>query len=149
VLYEGHVHNRGPEQAPIHVLPQLVFATPWSWGLRTPGRSPSSVAGEGGEIVARHPVLGTYWLYVEEDASILFTENETTCAGCTGWTSTEPGPSRTPFHEDDRATAFRPALVSPSASERRAAAPRARGAGGGSIVVRVRLTDQYHRATLR
>src|SRR5262245_9780536 len=35
VLMRITVHNRGPEPASIHVLPQLVFRNTWSWGLKS------------------------------------------------------------------------------------------------------------------
>ena len=37
ILMRVTVHNRGPEAAPVHVLPQLVLRNTWSWGLRNAG----------------------------------------------------------------------------------------------------------------
>ena len=32
ILMQITLHNRGPEAAEIHVLPQLFFRNTWSWG---------------------------------------------------------------------------------------------------------------------
>jgi mannosylglycerate hydrolase MGH1-like protein len=68
------VHNRGPETADVHVLPQLWFRNTWSWG--SPERKPQLTL-EDGAVVADEPRLGTYRLYRESNAPWLFTENET------------------------------------------------------------------------
>jgi hypothetical protein len=63
ILMRITVHNRGPESAPLHLLPQLWFRNTWSWkpDVRKPsmGLSPTSA------IQADHPTLGTYYLYAE------------------------------------------------------------------------------------
>ena len=78
------VVNRGPEAAPLHLLPTLWFRNTWSW---EEGSSKPVLAGlqmEGmGVISARYiePVsnasLADYNLYCEGEAPLLFTENET------------------------------------------------------------------------
>ena len=74
--------NRGPEAAPIHVLPHLWYRNTWSWepGRHKPilrdasTRSTVAVRGE-------HRHLGERWWTVEADGDteieLLFTENET------------------------------------------------------------------------
>lgn len=69
------VHNRGPEAAVLHVLPQLWFRNTWSWNA--PSRKPVLTVGDDGAIAARHPELGTYRLYADGDPTLLFTENDT------------------------------------------------------------------------
>jgi hypothetical protein len=69
--------NRGPEPAPLRLLPTLWFRNTWSWGRdprrpaleRAPGPVPT--------VEARHHALGTYRLYCGEADGLLFTENET------------------------------------------------------------------------
>jgi hypothetical protein len=77
-------HNRGPDRAPLHVLPTLWFRNTWSWG-RTgegyPGR-PELRAEGGTRIRAEHAELGRFVLDVEPnpeggEGELLFTENET------------------------------------------------------------------------
>lgn len=84
--------NRGPEAAPLYVLPTIWFRNTWSWGegdlskpemhLEATGESiiiqPAklSVANKDQEIA--HPwELPSYHLFFEQPTEILFTENET------------------------------------------------------------------------
>src|SRR5262249_40656348 len=76
VLMRITVHNRGPEAAALHVLPQLFFRNTWSWRN---GAARPRLALQDGHVLAHHDVLGEYHWYVcnEPDAVILFTDNET------------------------------------------------------------------------
>ncbi|MBI4905562.1 MAG: glucosidase [Acidobacteria bacterium] len=68
------IHNRGPEAATIHVLPQLWFRNTWSW---KPGAAkPELRADDQGKAVARHADLGDYYFYTDA-GDLLFCENET------------------------------------------------------------------------
>lgn len=70
--------NRGPESAKLHLLPQLWFRNTWSW--KTSSEKPKIYASSHKEIVAKHPVIGTYRLYAEEKGGMpmpLFCDNET------------------------------------------------------------------------
>src|SRR5246500_4773019 len=73
-LIKISVHNRGPEEATIHVLPTLWFRNTWSWGEDE--RKP--VLGQIGKewIHAYHPQLGDCTLMCENAEDLLFTENE-------------------------------------------------------------------------
>lgn len=78
--------NRGPEEAPLHLLPTLWFRNTWSWpngGTRPVLRS---LAQDGQKVIhARHtdPLfqesLADYYLYCDGQPVLLFTENETNC----------------------------------------------------------------------
>src|SRR3954470_23269202 len=78
ILIVIRVHNRGPDPAPLHVLPTLWFRNLWSWhgGLDRPalrevaGGAESVVEVTDGELGRRH-------LYCEGGPPLLFTENET------------------------------------------------------------------------
>jgi hypothetical protein len=74
--------NRGPEAAPLHILPTLWFRNTWSWG--GDNRKPELVlnATSKGEpiIVANHAELGRRFLYCEGTPQVLFTNNETNVA---------------------------------------------------------------------
>ena len=74
------VHNHGPEDASIQVLPTLWFRNTWSWGDNAPVPviAVEDAAPEGTWAVrAQHPDLGTYRLYGRQRAELLFTDNET------------------------------------------------------------------------
>jgi hypothetical protein len=72
------VHNRGPADAPLHVLPQLWFRNTWAWvpGAERPGLA---AAGEG-LVEARHPDLGIYRLQADGKPALLFCDNDTNVA---------------------------------------------------------------------
>lgn len=86
--------NRGPEEAPIHVIPQVLFRNTWDWGeehlpepLISRGESKKGARcllldDSGLDPVARINVfykLGKRYLYGDERAKLLFTNNETNC----------------------------------------------------------------------
>jgi hypothetical protein len=75
ILAHISVHNRGPEEATVRVLPQLWFRNTWSW--ETAAAKPSIAARADGSILARHDSLGTYYLYAEPPNELLFCDNET------------------------------------------------------------------------
>ncbi len=75
LLMSVEVHNRGPEPAALHLLPQLWFRNTWSWGY--PVEKPVLCADDAGTVVARHATLGTYRFYVEGSPPLLFCDNET------------------------------------------------------------------------
>ncbi len=71
--------NRGPEAAPLHVMPTLWFRNTWAWGLDD--RKPQlrqAHAKEGERLVhAVHHEIGEYWLACDGTPELMFTENET------------------------------------------------------------------------
>ncbi len=69
------VHNRGPETARLHLLPQLWFRNTWSWGYGS--ARPVLRALEDGSIAARHDQLGEYRLFPNGSPALLFCDNET------------------------------------------------------------------------
>jgi hypothetical protein len=81
VLIQITVHNRGPESADIHVLPTLWFRNDWAEWISRPSEKPviRGIEGPSGTSVAAasRADLGTYTLYCEGDAPLLFTENST------------------------------------------------------------------------
>jgi len=71
--------NRGPNSAPLHLLPTLWFRNTWSWdhGAARPKLWRGSDTGDA-VIVAEHPSMAeAYHLYCEGRPELLFTENET------------------------------------------------------------------------
>ena len=60
--------NRGPEAAPLHLLPTLWFRNTWSWdhGAKRPTLSRGRSAGRFAAVAAEHPDLPrSYRLYCE------------------------------------------------------------------------------------
>jgi hypothetical protein len=78
------VTNRGPEVAPLHVLPTSWFRNTWAWQRDDPDpggvhwtERPDLRHTAPGLVEARHPTLGPYWLACDSAAELLFTENDT------------------------------------------------------------------------
>jgi len=110
VLMRVTIENRGPESAPIHVLPQLWFRNTWSW--KPQARKPSLRMADPLTIEARHHKLGTYYLYADGDpADRLFCDNESNAARL--WSDTpQAGYWKDAFHErvvNGRSEAVNPA----------------------------------------
>ena len=84
--------NRGPDPAPLHLIPHLWFRNTWSWGQK-PGPSPKIYLGPSGEnyqafitddsmveTLATVPVayrIGSRTFYAPTGGTPLFTNNET------------------------------------------------------------------------
>jgi hypothetical protein len=154
--------NRGPDPAPLHVLPQLWFRNTWAWGpggwRHDPGREPVIRPGPDGpgfvSVVADDSAadmlpglpltyrLGPRTLYAPAGGEALFTFNETNGPRVFG-----PGAeSRRPhvkaaFH---RQVVNGEDCVNPDRVGTKAAFHYAFPAvpPGGSVVVRLRLTDR-------
>src|ERR1700749_4532297 len=79
ILVQISVSNRGPDAAPLHVLPTLWFRNTWTWWPGTPRPSLGQLPGPKGAqtIAVSQSELGARSLYAEGDAKLLFTENET------------------------------------------------------------------------
>ncbi len=75
VLMRMTVHNRGPEEATIHLLPQIWFRNKWSWN-DTSDR-PSLTRNRAGGIAVRHHTMGSYSFSAEEPGELLFCDNDT------------------------------------------------------------------------
>ncbi len=141
VLVQVTVHNRGRQEASLHLLPTLWFRHTWSWAGGT--ATPWLERGPGGRgtavIVAEHEVLGRRWLYCDQEAPLLFTENETNNERIFGSSNASPyvkdGIDRYVVRAETEA-------VNPAGVGTKAAACCLLTVGaGGSATVRLRLTD--------
>jgi hypothetical protein len=149
--------NRGPEDAPLHLLPTLWFRNTWSWG-RTPKPEPQITPGPAGQgflslkatdepagAMSGLPFeyqLGERYLYAEAGGRLLFTFNETNGPRVFG-----PGAESRKAHVKD---AFHRHVVGGEAA---AVNPEQLGTKAcvhyasldvparGSVVVRLRLTE--------
>src|SRR5439155_688852 len=67
ILVRITIANRGPDAAPLHVLPTLWFRNTWSWGRTGEGYWPKARLARAGDgtIVAEHASLGRYRLVAE------------------------------------------------------------------------------------
>ncbi len=125
VLMRITVHNRGPEAASLHVLPQLFFRNTWCWrhGVAKP-----RMALKHGHVEVHHDQLGEYRWHVEGgegprvhgtgySPTLLFTDNETNSQRLYG--TANSGYVKDAFHErvvHDRTAAVNPAHEGTKAS---------------------------------
>ena len=96
VLIQISVHNRGPEAAPICVLPTLWFRNQWSWHASANRPLLEQAGGPASQCVvkATDAALGERYLYCDVDVPLLFTENETNTQRIFGV------PNRSPYVKD-------------------------------------------------
>jgi hypothetical protein len=147
VLMRVTVHNRGPEPAPIHLLPTLWFRNTWSWngdagrGSLAAAEAPDATGGPGYRAVeVRTRRYGARWLYAEGAPELLFTENETNTSRLFGVPNAQPY-VKDGIHEAvvaGRADAVNPALVGTKmAAHHQAVVP-----AGGSVTIRLRFSPR-------
>src|SRR5713101_6773133 len=92
ILVRITVANRGPEAAPVHVLPTLWFRNTWAWdhGSKRPRLSRASQASEA-VIQASHPEMdGSYRLVCEGEPELFFTENDSNAERLYGAANVSP-----------------------------------------------------------
>ena len=141
VLVQVTVHNRGPQEASLHLLPTLWFRHTWSWAGAGPPPRLQQVPGTPGMavIAAEHEALGRRFLYCDQEAPLLFTENETNNERIFG------SPNDSPYVKDgiDRYVVHgETGAVNPAGTGTKAAAHcRLTVGAGASAAVRLRLTD--------
>jgi len=136
VLIRVSVHNRGPEEATLHLLPTLWFRNTWSWGQGV--TRPSLRQAAEGRVLAAHPELGEMTLHCEGRPELLFTENDSNSARLWG-ESNASAYVKDAFHEyvvSGKRTAVNPTRTGTKA----AALYRLPVPAGGSRVVRLRLS---------
>jgi Mannosylglycerate hydrolase MGH1-like glycoside hydrolase domain len=140
LLVRIEAHNRGPDAAPLDLLPTLWFRNTWSWDGE---RQRPSLRAEGGEagaaprVRARHASQGEYVLHCDGAPELLFPENDTNLSRLFG------APNgvhhvKDAFHEyvvNGRADAVNPDRIGTKCAARH----RTTVPSGGSVVVTLRL----------
>ncbi|NDJ61522.1 MAG: glucosidase [Chloroflexi bacterium] len=148
ILIRIEVINRGPETAPLHVLPTLWYRNTWSWGYPAgpmndvPGKPQLRKASQAYDISvveAIHPAAGMYYLNADGAPHLLFTENETNAERLFQFANLSPY-VKDAFHRhvvDQEADAVNPENFGTKA----AAHYQADLAPGERWTIRLRLTD--------
>jgi len=135
VLMRVRVCNRGPEDAPIVVVPQAWYRNTWSWG---DGAARPTMRGQGGDTVAlAHPTLGAFTLHADAPDRLAFCDNDTNHRRLHGATDA-PGYFKDGLHAlivDGDEGAVNPAQVGTKVG----AIWRRTVPAGGEVVLRVRL----------
>ncbi len=68
------IHNRGAEDASVHILPTVWARNTWSWGYDD--YKPAIMSSNEGDIIIDHRDLGTYTLHFDIKTSLLFCDND-------------------------------------------------------------------------
>jgi hypothetical protein len=138
--------NRGPESAPLHLLPTIWFRNTWSWDHDNMKPELHRARRDGSVIELNEEQYGRRYLYCENTPELLFTENET---------NTDrfyDVPNVSCFAKDginDYIVSRRHDAVNPSQSGTKAAALYALAVEpGGTATVRLRLSDSELAATV-
>ncbi len=141
LLMQVTVHNRGPEEARLHVLPTLWFRHTWSWagGDEEPSLHVDTDVQGMSAVVAQQSDLGVRWFYADQPVPVLVTGNETNNERVFGSPNDSPyvkdGIERAVVHgEQDK--------VNPDGSGTKAAMHYVLTVPAeGSATIRMRLTD--------
>jgi len=78
ILIQISAYNRGPDTAPLHILPTLWFRNLWDvFNEPRPGMRQTQGPENTSTIAGHQTSLGTFHLFAEGSVPLLFTENET------------------------------------------------------------------------
>ncbi|KAI9799279.1 MAG: hypothetical protein M1833_004157 [Piccolia ochrophora] len=156
LLFRVTAYNRGPEPAPLHIVPHVWFRNTWAWGREPPNKKPSMRRVGPTTAQSKHWKLGERFVQLSPSPAIgqsgqdvlpelMFTENDTNFNGLYG------GKNKQPYVKD----AFHRYIVD---EEKTAINPKGRGtkcaawyafdegdgvAPGDCAVVRFRLSRKY------
>ncbi len=132
--------NRGPEAAPLTVLPTLWLRNTWSWGRSGDHYPPKiPIARKDKGLQLSHPRVGPYFLKAEGEPLLLFTENETNFEKI--FNTSNPSPwVKDAFH--DYVVKGNKAAVNVDQGTKAAFCYQLQIPAGGEKVLRLRLTHR-------
>ena len=143
ILMRVTVQNRGPENANIHLLPQLWFRNTWSWNNSA---KPSLSRTGPATLLAKHAELGNYTLDSDGQPEILFSDNETNFSRLFGLNQ-PVGHFKDAFHE--YVVHGNHSAVNPGAEGTKAGVHyRLTIPAGGSAQIRLRLVAQTSKSAV-
>ncbi|OAA59292.1 cytoplasm protein [Cordyceps fumosorosea ARSEF 2679] len=101
LLFRVTAWNRGPDPAPLHIIPQVWFRNTWSWGIEPPEKKPIMSANSELSASSNHWSLGQRHLTLSPSPGVgltgddvlpelIFTENDTNVNVLYGQKNTQP-----------------------------------------------------------
>jgi Mannosylglycerate hydrolase MGH1-like glycoside hydrolase domain len=141
VLVRIRAINRGPDSAPLHILPTLWCRNTWSWsaGAAPPVIAPWDSAPQLAAVSVPDDLYGRLFLYCEGTPDLLFTGNDTNLDAVFGVANTQAyvkdGINARVVHDQESA-------VNPARTGTKCAAwYRTTIPSGGSVELQLRLSD--------
>ncbi|KAK8179134.1 Six-hairpin glycosidase-like protein [Phyllosticta citribraziliensis] len=156
LLFRITAYNRGPDPAPLHIVPHVWFRNTWTWGHESPDKKPSIRKLSGTAAVSNHHKLGERYFQLSPSPGIgpsgedvqpqlLFTENDTNFQKL--WDGKNPQPYvKDAFHRricDEQKSAVNPDNVGTKSAAWYAFDEGEGVAPGECAVVRFRLSKRY------
>ncbi len=138
--------NRGPDPAPLHLVPQVSFRNTWAWGrdARRPSIRRTAPEGDHVALECTHAFLGSYALLAEGEPEVLACENETDVVSLYGAAEAltpypKNGVERAVVHQDRSA-------INPSGTGTKVGLHHVFDAvpAGATVTVRLRLRASRH-----
>ncbi|KAL0940739.1 cytoplasm protein [Colletotrichum truncatum] len=88
ILFRVTAWNRGPDPAPLHIVPHMWFRNTWAWGREPEDKKPSIEAYAEGMVKSKHHKLGDRYLLMSPSPGVgssgedvlpqmMFTDNDT------------------------------------------------------------------------
>jgi hypothetical protein len=143
ILMRVTVHNRGPEEATLHLLPQLWFRNTWTWDN---SERPVLRAEKDDSISGKHATIGEFRLGCDGAQELLFCDNDTNVRRLYAQTGA-PGYFKDAFHE--YVVSGNKAAVNPQQTGTKSAAHYTiTVAAGASREIRVRLVNAGQASSL-
>ena len=139
VLLKVTATNRGPEAAPLTILPGIWFRNTWVWGYENYNYKPMLNGIANSLIEVNHKLFGKYKLYFEGADELIFCENETNLKQLVG------KPNASPYCKDginDYITQGKTEAINPNRIGTKAAARYTRTLQPGeSVTIRLRFAN--------
>ena len=133
--------NRGPDAAPLHVLPHVWYRNTWSWEDGQP-RAVIEATGPGAARTT-HPLSGDRWWYAQvsdkQSVELLFTDNDT------NYLRLHKVPNRTQYVKDginDCVVGGKPECVNHQRGSKLAGHAHAIVPAGGTLTIKVRFAPK-------
>ena len=139
ILIRITAYNRGPEAAPLHILPTVWFRNTWSWGYKNPKPWLQRCGNKEAVIELSEPEYGKRWVIFSGSPALLFTENETNTKRLFHWDNELP---HTKDAINDLVVNGKTDAVNPAETGTKAAAHyQLNIPAGGCETLKIRLTN--------
>jgi hypothetical protein len=141
ILIRIRATNRGPDAAPIHLLPTIWFRNTWSWGYsdQRPTLKKIDSSRANAVLAVDHPAYGPRRLYCQNGPELLFCDNDTNTQRLYGSEGPRyPKDAINDYVVNGKHDAVNPALIGTKAAARYTCTL----APGETATIKLRLSDK-------